>query len=135
MRCWHLAHVWDWLGVVRVATQLQVVGTKARMESGGRTIDSTLGLLVATFTQAFRLLPVPPGALYHHYLDHVRACGQKAVAALSGTMRSVQVRGVLFEPAAWAGSLGLVRHARVTTDARVCAGYTAEPPQGPSRLH
>lgn len=73
--------------------QLQVVGTTARMESGGRTIDSTLGLLVATFTHAFRLLPMPPGAMYHHYLDHVRPGGQKAVAALSGTMRSVQVRG------------------------------------------
>lgn len=93
--------------------QLQVVGTTARMESGGRTIDSTLGLLVATFTHAFRLLPMPPGAMYHHYLDHVRPGGQKAVAALSGTMRSVQVRG--------GGQLCARRQGCVC----VCAGVTS----------
>lgn len=30
------------------------------------------------------------GRIYFHYLDHVRAGGETAVAALRGTMRSIQ---------------------------------------------
>ena len=70
------------------AAQVLVTGATARVDAG-RSIDTKLGLLISTLTESFRRLPVPPGQLFHHYIDHVRAGGQKAVAALSGTMRSI----------------------------------------------